>query len=236
MAALRQGKNRRVQVPVVAVVALKFQVEIPVLGWITKHQCGINELEIWWRFTLCTSHRCRLPGNACPSIFNDARLCILLTFFAHKIRWWNLRLSGLIPLQEGSSSCESWRGYFFFWRSGAFVVSLASSSDATRSVVTLLRLCQEGAVHAALEAGHDWYWLRYAAPCSQMVWDWIPSRWPLFYLWASVLRWLTVRYCLSCPISIIPSYPHYFIYDFPIFHSSMDWFKGKSTGNHRFSH
>ena len=51
-----------------------------------------------------------------------------------------------------------------------------------------------------------------------------------------VLRWLTVRYCLSCPISIIPSYPHYFIYDFPIFHSSMDWFKGKSTGNHRFSH
>ena len=115
MAALRQGKNRRVQVPVVAVVALKFQVEIPVLGWITKHQCGINELEIWWRFTLCTSHRYRLPGNACPSIFNDARLCILLTFFAHKIRWWNLRLSGLIPLQEGSSSCESWRGYFFFW-------------------------------------------------------------------------------------------------------------------------
>ena len=29
MAALRQGKNRRVQVPVVAVVALKFQDEIP---------------------------------------------------------------------------------------------------------------------------------------------------------------------------------------------------------------
>ena len=231
MAALRQGKNRKVQVPVVAVVALKFQVEIPVLGWITKHQCGINELEIWWRFTLCTSHRYRLPGNACPSIFNDARLCILLTFFAHKIHRWNLRVSGLIPLQEGSSSCESWRGYIFFFEKWCICGFFGQQFWCYQICCHLVETMSGRRSSCCLGSRT---WLVLAALCCAMQSDGmrLDSLTVATFLFVGfcVLRWLTVRYCLSCPISIIPSYPHYFIYDFPIFHSSMDWFKGKTTG------